>query len=89
MMNDGVMDEEYHRIVREIPMTTKKKLLEEYLVELLKIDATIGDLLDFMADTIDEPWERGDGSAYDDIHVMSLYSDQGIRNLRDRILKEA
>jgi membrane protease subunit (stomatin/prohibitin family) len=68
---------------------SKKKLLEEYLVELLKIDSTIADLLDYMADTIDEPWERGDGSAYDDIHVMSLYADQGITNLRERILKEA
>jgi membrane protease subunit (stomatin/prohibitin family) len=70
-------------------MTSEKRnLLDHYLVELLKIDATIAELLDYMADTIDEPWERGDGSAYDDIHVMSLYSDQGIRNLRERILNE-
>ena len=64
----------------------KKNQLKECLVELLKIDAAIGDLIECMEDA---SCEMGDDTALHDVETMSKFSDQAIARLRAQILKEA
>lgn len=55
-------------------------------MELLKIDAAIGDLIECMEDA---SCEMGDDTALHDVETMSKFSDQAIARLRAQILKEA
>jgi hypothetical protein len=67
-------------------MSDKTNLYKEYLMELKKIDEAIGELGDYISDTLDEPFNENDADHfYHDIHTMSLFSDQAIRKLNELI----